>query len=755
MACCDRHRSAINLRRCIMSAMAKTRLPSSRRLHAQQTLPPLQFNFPLPYGAILQSAGPDTVGGVQFVVYSRSATAMRVLLYDSVDAPEPSEVIALDPEQDRWGDIWSIFVPGIGHGQLYHFQADGPFDPERGQRFDGSARLIDPYSKALAGHYLPGSDGIVRPPKSVVVDESFDWQGDRHLRRGLADTVIYEMHVRGFTQSPTSGAKHPGTYLGVIEKIPYLQSLGVTAVELMPVHEFPTEAADGVRGERSNYWGYDPMAFFAPHRGYAAGSEPGCQVREFKEMVRALHAAGIEVILDVVFNHTAEGNELGPTFSFKGLENRVYYMLGDGGSSYRNYSGCGNTINGNHPIVRELIFLCLRHWVHNYHVDGFRFDLASILSRDRNGDIVANPPIVEVITEDPMLADTKIIAEAWDAAGAYQVGSFASLRWAEWNGHYRDDVRRYWRGDYAQTGHLATRLAGSSDLYGDNGRQPYHSINFITSHDGFTMNDLVSFREKHNEANGEGNRDGDNNNFSDNYGVEGSTRQVAINRFRARQIRNLLATLLLSQGVPMLVAGDECRRTQKGNNNAYCQDNTLSWFDWSLVDEHAELVRFVRQLISFRLGNPTLRRRNFLRGGSSAAGVLPDVEWFSPEGSHVDWYAADASLVCFFGAPDQQRLLIEDDPSAGGTEGKPQHVLLFSHAGSEPRTFQFPVPEALRSLPWRSFIDTAAAPPNDIASCPGKLIDVTQPLDLTDHSLLCLVADARPAVRRRIGQSRP
>ena len=297
-------------------------------------------------------------------------------------------------------------------------------------------------------------------------------------------------------------------------------------------------------------------------------------------------------------------------------------------------------------------------------------------------------------------------------------------------------------------------MAGSSDLYGDNGRQPYHSINFITSHDGFTMNDLVSYREKHNEANGEGNRDGDNNNFSDNYGVEGPTRQVAINRFRSRQVRNLLATLLLSQGVPMLVAGDECRRTQKGNNNAYCQDNPVSWFDWSLVDEHAELVRFVRQLISFRLENPTLRRRSFLRGGSSAEGVLPDVEWFSPEGSHVDWYAADASLVCFFGAPDRQRLRHEDDRSAGEPVGVPQHVLLFSHAGSEPRTFQFPAAEAVRRLPWKKFVDTAAAPPADAASGPSKLIDITQPLELMDHSLLCLVADAGPTAKRRIGQSR-
>jgi len=709
----------------------------------------MQFNSPLPYGAVLHGAASPQEQGVQFVVYSRSATAMRVLLYDGVDDPEPSEVISLDPDKDRWGDIWSIFVPGLRHGQLYHFQADGPFDPERGQRFDGSARLIDPYSKALAGRFLPGTDGIIRPPKSVVIDDAFDWQGDRHLRRGLADTVIYEMHVRGFTGGPSSGVAHPGTYLGVIEKIPYLKSLGVTAVELMPVHEFPTEPPSGKSNGRDNYWGYDPMAFFAPHRGYAAGREPGCQVREFKEMVRALHAAGIEVILDVVFNHTAEGNQLGPTFSFKGLENRVYYMLGDGGAYYRNYTGCGNTINGNHPIVRELIFLCLRHWVHNYHVDGFRFDLASVLSRDRNGDIVPNPPIVELITEDPMLADTKIIAEAWDAAGAYQVGSFASLRWAEWNGRYRDDVRRYWRGDYAQTGHLATRLAGSSDLYGDDGRQPYHSINFVTSHDGFTLNDLVSYREKHNEANGEGNRDGDDNNFSDNYGVEGPTKRPEIEALRGRQVRNMLATLLLSQGVPMLLSGDECRRTQQGNNNAYCQDNAISWFDWNLVERNADLVRFVRGLVRFRLDNPTLRRRSFLVGGTSDGGPLPDVEWFSPEGVHVDWYAADASLVCFFAAPDAASLERDDDQAggneAGGKAGTPRHVLLFSHAGSLPRTFHFPRATSIASLAWRIFVDTGKPAPNDIfPDGSGPPIDVKKPIELPPRSLVCLVAEAVP-----------
>ena len=730
---------------------------TAQRAHARQSLPPLQFSHPLPYGALLHEGIGRRKGGVQFVVYSHSATAMRVLLYDSPQATAPAEVIELDPAKDRWGDIWSIFVPGLGPGQLYHFQADGPFEPERGHRFDGTARLIDPYARALVGDFSLGADGLLLPPKCVVIDDSFDWQGDRHLRRGLADTVIYELHVRGFTRSPTSGVDHPGSYRGVIEKIPYLKSLGVTAVELMPVHEFaPHIPSLEFPSERRNYWGYDPVAFFAPHRGYASGVEPGCQVREFKEMVRALHAAGIEVILDVVFNHTAEGNHLGPTFSFKGLENRVYYMLGDGGSSYRNYTGCGNTINGNHPIVRELIFLCLRHWVHNYHIDGFRFDLASVLSRDRNGDILPNPPIVELITEDPLLADTKIIAEAWDAAGAYQVGSFASLRWAEWNGRYRDDVRRYWRGDFAQTGHLATRLAGSSDLYGDDGRQPYHSINFVTSHDGFTLNDLVSYREKHNEANGEGNRDGDDNSFAENYGIEGPTQRADINALRARQIRNMAATLLLSQGVPMIVAGDECRRTQRGNNNAWCQDNEVSWFDWSMLDAHPDFVRFFRELIRFRLGNPTLRRRSFLQGGVSTADALPDVEWFSPEGVHIDWYAADGGLCCFFGAPTRERLETEDDAAAGGMMGTPRHVLILAHAGSLPRTFTLPQPAAIRALPWKLFVHTAQPAPDDIfPDGRGPAVDFTQPLELPERSLVCLVADAAPPSRKRVASDSP
>jgi len=683
----------------------------------------LRFAHPLPYGAIIHD------GGVQFVVFSRSATKMRVLLYDSPDQPDPAEIIDFDPDLNRWGDIWSVFVPAVAPGQLYHFQADGPHEPERGLRFDPQARLIDPYALALAGEFLPAEGGILRPPKCVVVHDEFDWQGDRHLRRALAETVIYELHVRGFTRGPSSGVRHPGTYLGVTERIPYLQSLGVTAVELMPLHEFSVLDCLGQMPEHPNYWGYDPLAFFAPHRGYAVGRAPGCQVQEFKEMVRALHQAGIEVILDVVFNHTAEGNEQCPTLGFKGLENRVYYMMENGGGRYRNYSGCGNTLNGNHPIVRELIFHCLRHWVHNYHVDGFRFDLASILSRDREGNLLPNPPVVEEISEDPLLSDTKIIAEAWDASGAYQVGTFASLRWAEWNGRYRDDLRRFWRGDAHMVGALATRLAGSSDLYQPGGRRPYHSINFITSHDGFTLNDLVSYSEKHNEANGEGNRDGEKNNFSYNCGIEGPTRRESVERIRLRQIKNMLASLLLSQGVPMLLAGDECHRTQQGNNNAYCQDNAISWFDWKLATRHEGLRRFCEALVAFRKAEPTVRQTDFLSGRPVRPGGLPDVSWYDAAGGPMDWDADGQSLTCLLAAVPPRSIL----------EPPNHHLLMMFHAGTDPQRFVIPPPA--RRFPWSLLVSTAAKSPRDIyPGLNGPAPPHDGVVELEGRSLACYVA---------------
>jgi isoamylase len=685
--------------------------------------PKLQFTHMLPYGAILHE------NGVQFVVFSRSATAMRVLLYDKVSDTEPEEVIEFQRDTDRWGDIWSIFVPGLGVGALYHFQADGPHDPATGQYFNSQARLIDPYAKALAGDFQPSTDGIVRPPKCVVVDDYFDWEGDRHVRRDVSETIIYETHVRGFTKDKTAKVKHPGTYLGLIEKIPYLKSLGITAVELMPVHEFPTNGIFGAKLERPNYWGYDPLAFFSPHRGYSVGKEPGSQVTEFKQMVKALHAAGIEVILDVVFNHTCEGNELGPVLSFKGLENRVYYMLGNGGSHYMNFSGCGNTVNGNHPVVREMIFNCLRHWVHNYHVDGFRFDLASILSRDRQGHLVPNPPLIEMIAEDPLLADTKIIAEAWDAAGAYQVGSFGDQRWGEWNGRYRDDMRRFWRGDKGLLGAFVTRLAGSSDLYEHSGRPPYCSINFITSHDGFTMNDLVSYKDKHNQANGEDNRDGDNHNCSDNYGVEGPTKRPEIESLRVRQMKNFLATLMLSQGVPMMVMGDECRRTQKGNNNAYCQDNELSWFNWDLAKQNESLVRFTSALVKFRREQPTVRRDHFLTGKPKFDGDLPDVSWFSALGTAVDWHD-DSTLIAIL-----KKVEGEHDP-----DGKARDVLLLVNASSESR--EFILPPLAKGTRWRLLFDTAAAPPYDVyPDLDGPPPPRSRRLTLSYRSMCCFVAE--------------
>ena len=679
----------------------------------------MQFRYPLPYGALLQD------GGVQFVVYSRSATAMRVLLYKRVNDREPYRIVDFNRTTDRWGDIWSLFVPDLEAGALYHFQADGPYAPERGHRFNPNARLIDPYARALAGQFQASEDGVIRPPKCVVVDETFDWQGDRHLRRPLSESVIYEMHVRGFTKGASSEVEHPGTYLGVIEKIPYLQSLGVTAVELMPIHEFPTNGVFGSKLERPNYWGYDSLAFFSPHRGYQHGHEAGDQVRQFKEMVRALHAAGIEVILDVVFNHTAEGNHLGPTLSFKGLENRVYYML-NGDGTYKNYSGCGNTVNGNHPICREMIFHCLRHWVYNYHIDGFRFDLASILSRNRNGELVPNPPLVELIAEDPMLSDTKIIAEAWDAAGAFQVGNFADKRWAEWNGHYRDDIRRFWRGDQGMIGPMATRLSGSSDLYQSSGRHPYHSINFITSHDGYPLNDLVSYEHKHNQANGEDNRDGENNNNSANYGVEGPTRRKHIVELRRRQAKNMMASLLLSEGTPMIVAGDEVLRTQRGNNNAYCQDNATSWFDWNLVEKNAEMLRFTQAIIDFRKTQPNVRRPAFLTGQSASEGQLPDVSWYGPDGNGVNWSSPQKSLVCVLGTAGL------DDPSA-------RYIMLLLHAGGDSQDFT--IPAAVRRLPWRLFVDTAAEAPSDVfPSGNGPAVPAGGRVKLVHHSLRCYVA---------------
>jgi len=657
---------------------------------------------------------------------------MNLLLYDHVDDLEPAEVIELDSDSDRLGDAWRYFVRGIGHGQLYHLQADGPHEPERGYRFDGTARLIDPYTQALAGDFQAADDGVIRPPKCVVIDNDFNWDGDRSLRYELADSIIYETHVAGFTKSHTSHTDYPGTYLGVIEKIPYLKTLGVTAVELLPVFEFPILAPNGRPAERRNYWGYDPMAFFAPHRGYAVSTEPGAQVNEFKQMVKALHRDGIEVILDVVFNHTCEGDERGPVLSFKGLDNHAYYLLANGGADYMNFSGCGNTLNCNHPIVRQMIIDCLRHWVVNYHIDGFRFDLASILKRGRDGSLRSGAPLVEAITEDPVLANTKLIAEPWDAGGAYEVGGFWGEKWAEWNGLYRDDVRRFWRGDQDTLGAVATRLAGSSHPFQHSGRPPYCGINFITCHDGFTLNDWASYIRKHNKANGEDNRDGDNNNLSDNYGVEGETIRPDVEEIRIRQIKNMLATLMLSQGVPMLLAGDECRRTQRGNNNAYCQDNEVSWFDWDLVKKNRELVRFTRALIRFRRSQPTLRRRTYLSGEANGSSHHPDVQWYNAKGEPADWHNNGMALTCLLGPPPP-----EEDPDKSG-----RHLMIMMNGKAKPR--EFVIPDAAKSVSWRQFINTDGQPPHDIyTGITGPAPPKSGRLIVAPRTLVCYVAVKR------------
>ncbi|MBD0337013.1 MAG: glycogen debranching protein GlgX, partial [Cyanobacteria bacterium Co-bin13] len=544
--------------------------------------------------------------GVNFCIYSKHATGMDLLLFDGPEDPYPARTISLDPRWNRTFQYWHVLVPGLKSGQVYAYRAHGPYAPDQGYRFDPAKVLFDPYARAIAGDTLYDREAAIayeqdnspQALRSVVVDNrTYDWEGDRPLRLPFASSIIYEMHVGGFTRHPNSGLPDNirGTYAGVIEKIPYLQALGITAVELLPIHQFDGQDA---RPGLENYWGYSTLSFFAPHRGYSSRQDPLGPVDEFRDMVKALHKAGIEVILDVVFNHTAEGNHEGPTLSFKGLDNHTYYILdAKNPAYYANFSGCGNSVKANHAVVGRMIIDSLRYWVSEMHVDGFRFDLASVLARDMYGYPVDDPPILWSIESDPILAGTKMIAEAWDAAGLYQVGTFIGDRFAEWNGPYRDHVRRFVKGDTGAVPELADRILGSPDIYPSLDRDPGRSIHFVTCHDGFTLNDLVSYNRKHNEANGEHCRDGTNDNHSWNCGYEGPTDNPAIEKLRLRQIKNLLTLVFFSQGTPMLLMGDEVRRTQLGNNNAYCQDNEVSWFNWDAVEKEANLLRFTQGLI--------------------------------------------------------------------------------------------------------------------------------------------------------------
>jgi isoamylase len=640
--------------------------------------------------------------GVNFSVFSRHATGVQLLLFDGIDDARPARVVRLDPAANRTYHYWHVFVPNVQSGQLYGYRAEGPFEPSGGMRFDSAKVLLDPYGRGVmvpgtygrAAARLPG-DNTGTAMKSVVVDVSaYDWEGDAPLRRPSSQTIVYEMHVGGFTRHPSSGLseKTRGTFAGLIEKIPYLQRLKVTAVELLPVFQF--DAEDSPPG-RMNYWGYAPVSFFAPHEAYSSRRNPLGPADEFRDMVKALHRAGLEVILDVVFNHTAEGDHRGPTLSFRGLDNPTYYMLEEDRARYADYSGAGNTLNANHPIVRRMILDSLRYWAGAMHVDGFRFDLASILERDESGHVMPNPPVLWDIESDPALAGTKLIAEAWDAAGLYQVGTFIGDRWKEWNGRFRDDVRSFFRGEDGSIEGFIDRLIGSPSLYGHKQREPEESVNFVTCHDGFTLNDLVSYDRKHNEANGEDNRDGADDNRSWNCGVEGPTEDPAVDKLRTRQVKNFFTVTMLSVGMPMMLMGDEVRRTQGGNNNAYCQDNETSWFDWTLVAKRAEVHRFVTLLNACRVLRDVEPERQ--RVPLNEVIRQADITWHGVRLHEPDWRHSSHS-VAFTARFTAERVLV--------------HVIL--NAYWEPLEFELPGDANGARDPWRRWIDTFRDSPHDI-----------------------------------------
>lgn len=667
-------------------------------------------------------------GGVNFSIYSENATGVELLLFDHHDDVEPAQTIKLDRSIHKSFHFWHVYVKGLRPGAFYAYRADGPWDLTRGHRFNPHKVLIDPYSHGNTNDLwertaaVGPEDNMATTPRSVVIDlADYDWEGDRPLDRPMSETVIYEVHVRGFTRSPTSGVTRPGTYAGFAEKIPHLRSLGVTAVELLPVFDFDEKEVlrIGAGGsELRNYWGYDPYAHFAPQSWYATAPETGNHVNEFRDLVKALHKEGIEVILDVVFNHTGEGNHQGPAISFKGLENSAYYILVPSDPQfYMDYTGCGNTFNANHPIGEKYITDCLDFWVSEMHVDGFRFDLGSILTRGPDGAPMPYPPVIWEIELSETLATTKIIAEAWDAGGLYQVGYFPGSRWAEWNGKYRDDLRRFVKGDPGLVAAVASRIAGSADMYQSPGETAINSINFITAHDGFTLNDLVSYNAKHNEANGEGNRDGANDNNSWNCGIEGPTDDPAIQELRRRQMKNFCAIIMLSRGVPMIVGGDEFARSQSGNNNGYCQDNELNWFDWDLVGKNADLVRFFTKMIAFRRENEVLRRPEFFTGSPDERGV-PDISWHGCDLHAPGWDEPGSQALSF---------------TMAGRDGPDLHVMM-NMSMSE---LSFAVP-MIGGSHWEKVIDTAATSPNDFLDPPDRTTLVSERHRVDHHSIVVL-----------------
>jgi glycogen operon protein len=647
----------------------------------------------LPLGATAQA------GGVNFALFCPRATRLWLHLYRSAADDEPLCELELDAKTHRTYGYWHAFVAGARPGWLYTWRADGPNEPAAGLRFDARRELLDPWARlvstvtwdreaALGGGLGSAVRAEIAPP------DHYDWEGDEPLRRSLRDAVIYEVHVGGFTSHASAGVVSPGTFRGVVEKIPHLKALGVTDVELLPLFAFDTQdvpAATAALG-LENYWGYSPLAFFAPHGAYAASGDARC---EFRDLVKALHAEGIGVILDVVLNHTAEGGADGPTIGYKGLVNELFYLLDPADKTqYLDFTGCGNTVSCNQPLVTQWLVECLTFWAEEMHVDGFRFDLAGVLSRDERGEPRPHAPVISSIEFAPALADVHLIAEAWDLGGLYQVGSFPGFRWAEWNGRYRDTIRRFLRGEPGHLGELATRLAGSSDLYAWAGKKPQNGINFITCHDGFTLYDLVSYDRKHNDGNAEHGRDGRDDNLSWNSGVEGPTDDAEILRLRAQRARNFMAVLLLSQGVPMIMAGDEALRTQRGNNNAYCQNNDVSWIDWSWAPAGRAMLRFTRELIALRKRHLSLRRTRFFDG--AAGGAPAEIQWYGETLAPPAWDDAQARVLCF--------------TLAGTTLEEPAlHVLI--NMESTARDLPLPDP-AVRN--WRRIADTTLVPPYDV-----------------------------------------
>ena len=642
---------------------------------------------------------PDKIGvtfteeGANFCVYSRLARSVELLFFTDKDAEQASEIFTLSDLTNKTAYYWHIFVKGVKAGQLYGFRVDGEEDRSKGARFFPEKVLLDPYGLLVERGDNFSREAAVKEGcnvdkclKSVVVDiDDYDWGNDKHPRHAFAKTVIYEMHVGGFTRHKSSGLddQKRGTYAGLIEKIPYLKELGITAVELMPVHQFdPTEHHAGL----VNYWGYSPLSLFSVHREYSSDQSPLGPINEFRDMVKALHAADIEVILDVVYNHTAEGDHNGPTLSFRGFDNS-YYILSKDRLHFMNYSGCGNTLNATHSVVRRLIIDSLHFWVEKMHVDGFRFDLASILSRDEVGRPMPSPPTLWSIETDPILAPTKLIAEAWDAAGLYQVGSLPGNRWREWNGHFRDDVRGFFRGDKKVLSNFVSRLIGSPDVYGRHNLEAEKSVNFVTAHDGFTLYDLVSYNEKHNIENGENNQDGDNHNISWNHGVEGDTEDPKINKLRLQQMKNMLTITLMSFGTPMILMGDEIARTQKGNNNGYCQDNEDFWFNWNNVKKQRHLLAFTKKIIKHRTAPEGLHLTDARRGSLTSMIEKADIRWHGTNLHQPDWGEDSHSIMMEINQPESD-----------------SKMLIIMNAYWE--SLDFELPES-PSGKWLRFVDTA------------------------------------------------